>query len=57
MHEELKAGRVILIPSQKEAEELGIHVHYSPFKVIPKKGKPDKWRLTINLSAPERALV
>ena len=42
---------MIRIPSQKEAEELGIH--YSPFGVIPKKGKPDKWRQIIDLSAPE----
>ena len=45
--EELRAGRVICIPSQKEAKELG--THYSPFGVIPKKGKPDKWRLIIDL--------
>ena len=51
LQEELRAGRVIRIPSQKEAEELGIH--YSPFGVIPKKGKPNKWRLIIDLSAPE----
>ena len=51
LQEESRAGRVIHIPSQKEAEELGIH--YSPFGVIPKKGKPDKWRLILDLSAPE----
>ena len=28
-------------------------VQCSPFGVIPKKGKPGKWRLIINLSAPE----
>lgn len=28
-------------------------VQCSPFGVIPKKGKPGKWRLIVNLSAPE----
>ena len=51
LQEELRAGRVIRIPSQKEAKELGVHCN--PFGVIPKKGKPDKWRLIIDLSAPE----
>ena len=29
----------------------------SPFGVIPKKGKPDKWRLIVDLSSPERQSV
>ena len=29
----------------------------SPFGVIPKKGKPDKWRLIVDLSSPERHSV
>ena len=33
LQEELRAGRVIHNPSQREAEEPGIH--YSPFGVIP----------------------
>ena len=28
-------------------------VHCSPFGVIPKKGKPNRWRLIVNLSAPD----
>ncbi len=28
-------------------------VQCSPFGIIPKKGKPGKWRLIVNLSAPE----
>jgi len=28
-------------------------VHCSPFGVIPQKGKPGKWRLILNMSAPE----
>ncbi len=32
-------------------------VQCSPFGVIPKKGKPGKWRLIMNLSAPDGASV
>ncbi len=32
-------------------------VQCSPFGVIPKKGKPGKWQLIVNLSAPEGASV
>ncbi len=32
-------------------------VQCSPFGVIPKKGKPGRWRLIVNLSAPEGASV
>ncbi len=28
-------------------------VQCSPFGIIPRKGKPGKWRLIVNLSAPE----
>ena len=28
-------------------------IQCSPFGVIPKKGKPGRWRLIVNLSAPE----
>ena len=28
-------------------------VHTSPFGVIPKKHKPNKWRLILDLSSPE----
>ena len=33
------------------------NLHVSSFGVIPKKGQPDKWRLIIDLSAPEGASV
>ncbi len=32
-------------------------VQCSPFGVIPKKGKPCRWRLIVNLSAPEGSSV
>ena len=32
-------------------------VHCSPFGVIPKKGKPNWWRLIVNLSAPDGGSV
>ncbi len=32
-------------------------VQLSPFGVIPKKGKPGRWRLIVNLSAPEGGSV
>jgi len=28
-------------------------LHFSPFGVIPKKNRPGKWRLIVDLSAPE----
>ena len=34
-----------------------IHCHISPFGVIPKKVKPGKWRLIVNLSSPMNASV
>ena len=34
---------------------MGIHI--SPFGVIPKKNRPNKWRLIVNLSALEGASV
>ena len=52
---EVDAGRVVLAGSTQQAEALGIHC--SPFGVIPKKSKPGKFRLILNLSAPEGASV
>ena len=50
LDQELKAGRIALVGSQESAQTLGVHV--SPFGVIPKKGKPNKWRLILDLSSP-----
>ena len=44
-------GRIILAGTPTEAQEMGIHC--SAFGVIPKKHKPGKYRLILNLSAPE----
>ena len=49
LHEELRLNRVVRM-STREAEDLGIHC--SPFRVIPKKHKPGRWRLIVDLSSP-----
>ena len=46
--EETTAGRFICVGSPETAQNMGIHV--SPF---PKKNRPNKWRLIVNLSAPD----
>ena len=50
LDQELKLGRIALVGSQEIAQQMGVHV--SPFGVVPKKGKPNKWRLILDLSAP-----
>ena len=54
LHTELSLNRLVKL-SNKEADELGIHC--SPIGIIPKKGKPGKWRLIVDLSSPEGASV
>lgn len=51
LENKVKQNRVLHVGSEQEAQRLGIHC--SPFGVIPKKNRPDKWRLIVNLSAPE----
>ena len=51
LEKELRGSRILSVGSEDEARSLGIHC--SPFGVIPKKNKPNKWRLIVNLSAPE----
>ena len=54
--EELSAGRLVdLELSSEEATRLNIHC--SPIGIIPKKNKPGKWRLIVDLSSPEDASV
>ena len=53
--EETIAGRFICVGSPETAQNMGIHV--SPFGVIPKKNRPNKWRLIVNLSAPDGSSV
>ncbi len=47
LEEEVQGKRVWRVERATEG------VQCSPFGVIPKKGKPGKWRLIVNLSAPE----
>ena len=47
-------GRIADITDTPNAE---VHVHVSPFGVIPKKHKPDRWQLIFDLSAPDGASV
>lgn len=46
---EESAERIWKVTQVEGAEQ----VQCSPFGVIPKKGKPGKWRLIVNLSAPD----
>lgn len=55
IQEELQANRLLLVGSVTTAQKLGIHC--SPFGVIPKKNKPGKWRLILDLSTPEHHSV
>ena len=48
---ELAQGRIV------EFSEEVKNIHFSPFGVIPKKNKPGKWRLIVDLSAPEGSSV
>ena len=49
--DEVRANRVIKVHSVDEAKLIGVHC--SPVGVIPKKNRPDKWRLIVDLSTPE----
>ena len=48
---EVAESRLWDVGSVEEAATMGVHC--SPFGVIPMKGKPGKWRLILDLSAPE----
>jgi len=49
LHRELSLGRLLHIPDPSILPWF----HTSPFGVIPKKHKPGKWRLIVDLSAPD----
>ena len=51
---ELNLNRLVRL-SNREAALAGIHC--SPIGIIPKKNKPGKWRLIVDLSSPEGASV
>ena len=55
LQEEVSSGRVIDVGDSKTAESLGMHC--SPFGVIPKTGRPGRWRLIVDLSSPEQSSV
>ena len=50
LHEEIEAGRVIKL-QQSDSKDLSAQC--SPFGVIPKKNRPNKWRLIVDLSSPQ----
>ena len=50
LREELALGRLVELNAYT-ARSIGMHT--SPFGVIPKKGKPNKWRLILDLSSPD----
>ena len=52
---ELEAGRIVEVGHSTHAAAMGIHC--SPFGVIPKKGKAGRWRLIVDLSAPDGGSV
>ena len=51
LHEEQQANRIIRVPPSEDTLALGVHC--SPFGVIPKRNRPNKWRLIVDLSAPQ----
>ena len=55
LDKEVAGGRIWDVGTVAEAAAM--HVHRSPFGVIPKRNKPGKWRLILNLSAPDKASV
>lgn len=51
LEDERRQKRVAVVGTPERAQELGIHC--SPFGVIPKKNKVNKWRLILDLSSPD----
>ena len=52
--EELGAGRLVELT---EDEAACLDVHCNPIGIIPKKNKPGKWRLIMDLSSPDGASI
>ena len=48
---ERRHKRVAMVGTPERARELGVHC--SPFGVIPKRNRANKWRLILDLSSPE----
>lgn len=55
LEEEARLGRITNIGAPALAASQNIHC--SPFGVIPKRNRPDKWRLIIDLSSPDNHSV
>ena len=53
LHREASLGRMQCLPP----ESINKGVHISPIGAIPKKHKPGKWRLIVDLSSPSNASV
>ena len=53
LQNELRLGRITKCPSGEGHRE----IHISPIGIIPKKNKPGKWRLIVDLSSPDGASV
>ena len=49
LQNELNANRVVRL---SEEEASAAEIHCSPIGIIPKKNKPGKWRLIVDLSSP-----
>ena len=47
--------RIALVGTAERAEGMGIHI--SPFRVIPKKNRVNKWRLILDSSLPDEHSV
>ncbi len=54
LRQELLLNRMVIIPRSHLPL---IQSHISPFGVIPKRAKPGKWRLIVDLSSPANASV
>ncbi len=54
LQQEVTLNRMLVVPA---ADLPLIHCHISPFGVIPKRSKPGKWRLIVDLSSPSNASV
>ena len=52
LSEELQLNQLVKL-TKEEAARAGVHC--SPIGIIPKKNKPGKWRLIVDLSAPDGA--
>ncbi len=52
LEEELRLGRIARVCALADARK-NFNIHCSPIGVIPKKNRPNKWRLIVDLSSPE----